>query len=86
MGKCASWCASWYIEYGLTSGTIILNTIASDAIKLDGWDWKLKNFQLSISTIELKKVLKKSVKRVRKLKLKNKMVKINVRWISGIVP
>ena len=64
MGKRTGYCASWCIEYGLTSGAIALstlNTIAPSAIVLDGWDWKL-NFQLSISTIELKKVKKNVLK------------------------
>ena len=71
MGKRIGYCASWYIEYGLTSGAIVLstlNTIAPSAIVLDGWDWKL-NFQLSISTIELKKV-KKNVLKNLKLRVK----------------
>ena len=42
MEKRTGYCASWYIEYGLTSGAIVLNTLntialALSAIVLDHW-------------------------------------------------
>ena len=69
MGKRTGYCASWYIEYGLTSGAIVLNTLNTVALGLKV-EFSIFNFNYWIKKKSLKKILKN-----QKVKVKVKVKK-----------